>query len=189
MPMSPVRLHAHPPERRRRQTVTLPCGCCCCCCCLHTIGGLLGAAIGSAVGSTVAPRAPRPYPSDEELVDRHGRRLFSHTSASISAVALYWFTLLGLIGLTFVLSCAGGALRGRADSFEYGPGWGLMILALFLPGIQLVASVITMFLAAVTNWNDAAARVWVVAKITLGTVIGTGIGIGLLFLVCVGFRW
>jgi hypothetical protein len=107
----------------------------------------------------------------------------------ISAVALYWFTLLGLIGLTFVLSCAGGALRGRSDFFEGGPGWGLMILALFLPGIQLAASVITMFLAAVTNWNDAAARVWVVAKITLGTVIGTGIGIGMLFLLCVGFRW
>jgi hypothetical protein len=62
------------------------------------------------------------------------------------------------------------------------------MLVMFLPGVQLAASVIAMFLAAVTDWDDAAARVWAVAKITLGTVIGTAIGIGLLFLFCVGLR-
>ena len=108
------------------------------------------------------------------------------SNASLQERLDHWLTLVMLMGMVFMLSWVRNL--SERGGIEEGPLWGLGMLVMFLPAVQLVASVVAMFLAAVTDWDDAAARVWAVAKITLGTVIGTAIGIGLLFLFCVGLR-
>jgi hypothetical protein len=176
---------AHPPERRRVTTVTLPCGCCCCCCCcLHTIGGLIGAGLASGIaGATERPRYPDYYYHPE---DYPGLVLPPRRSPTLSAVAIYWITFAGLTTLTAVLSCMGyGGGPTRMGSME-GAGAALLILAIFLPAVQLAASVLAIILAAVTDLPNAGARVWAVGKITLGMVLGTAVGMGIMVVLYVG---
>ncbi len=182
MDESPVELHAHPPERRRRQSVTLPCGCCCCCCCLHTVGGLIGA----AVGSVLSVRRPTPRYLEDLYPGEDGYPIVRRRS-SISAPAIYWIILGMLMCLGFVVACA--VVANENPTFDPAAAFGgwLLGLALLLPGAQLLASLLAMGVAAITDWDDAAARLWAIGKITLGTLIGTGIGIGIMFLICIGF--
>ncbi len=188
MDHSPIDVQAHPPERRRRQTVTLPCGCCCCCCCcLHSIGGLVGAVIGS-VTSSVTARRPSPY----EYLPEGGGDPFVlpprlRPSSALSASALYWIILALLASLVFVFSFLGFSLENFNRDQMAGLGGAILILAIFLPAVQLVASVIAMIVAGLTDRPNAAARIWTVAKITFGTLIGTGVGLGAMFLICIPF--
>jgi hypothetical protein len=182
---SPIDLHAHPPERRPPRTVTLPCGsCCCCCCCLHTIGGLAGAAICSFLPTR---GGARPYSPPDYYADTASPQAPPRPRSVISAAALYWIIFVVLMQLVFVVSCVGFGHGFTGPDSLSGVGGALLILAIFLPAVQLVASLLAMIAAAATDWSNAAARLWTIGKITLGTLLGTGVGIGamfLLFLVC-----
>jgi hypothetical protein len=178
---SPIDVHPHPPERRRRQTVTLPCGCCCCCCCcLHTLGGLIGAAIGSNVASRTPPP---PYPG-YLYEGEEGELIPPRRRYALSPAALYWIILAVLVNITFLLCFLGFGTEPFDPSRLEGLGAAILILAIFLPAVQLVASVIAMLVAGLTDRPNAAARIWAVGKITLGTLIGTAIGIGIMFVIC-----
>jgi hypothetical protein len=178
MNQPPIQVEKHPPERRRSRTVTTHCGCCCCCCCcLHTIGGLIGAAICSAVA-----RKPAAGSATQEYYDRAFPAPQPASRSAFSPAFLYWVILVILIQAVFLISCAGFSHGPFNPESLEGVGAGLMILAIFLPLVQIVASVLAIIAAAITDTEHAAARIWVVAKITFGSLIGTAIGIGIMFL-------
>lgn len=119
-----VRVESHPPERRRRSTVLAVHGSCCCCC-LHAVGGLAGAAFGS-----LRRNAPDPLTL---TCDASIRAEEESRQASLIAAKVYWMVL----GLT-VLGCAGAsALLSWSE-----PLVGLFLLVFFLPGAQLMASLV-----------------------------------------------
>jgi hypothetical protein len=162
---SPITLRAHPPERQS-SSVVVASPSCCCCCCLHSLGGLIGAGIGSA-GS-------------------RGR----------SAVGVYWLVLFllavvtetGSILLLFVEETKSG-VTVMGSQFESGIGAGLLILIMAAPAVQLAASIVAAIVVAI-DWgptfvDDQNARLGAIGRITLGTVIGTGIGV-LFMLGCCG---
>jgi hypothetical protein len=187
MDPSPIDLHVHPPERRRARTVALPCGCCCCCCCLHSIGGLIGALIGTFIPGR---RPPEPYPPPGYYGEQYVPPPVPRRSSALPAAGLYWIILAMLTMLVFLVSCVGYAHELAGPGIFDGVGAGLLILAIFLPGVQIVASLIAMLAAALTDTQNAAARLWTIGKITLGTLLGTGVGIGIMFLFAVlGRAW
>src|SRR5262245_2462529 len=181
-----IRLHAHRPERRRVRPVTLHGACCCtcCCCCAHTLGGLVGAAFGSAVASE---RRPIPPPHFNDALYEEPPDLMSPREA-ISAVAVYWLVFLGTSGLYSLARCAGVGPAWLGPDIHGDPPRILFELAFVLPAIQLVACILAIPFAALTNRANAARRIWAVGKITLGFLIGAGVGTALMFLACGGLR-
>ena len=120
-----IRVESHPPERRKRSTVLAVHGSCCCCC-LHTVGGIAGSIYGS-----VSRRGPA-LPVDGGPVRRmtaeiHASRLF--------AVKTYWLTL----AVLFLIAAGVGTLIDPKE-----PGVILFVLVFFLPGGQLLASLVTL---------------------------------------------
>ena len=128
-----IQIAAHPPERRRRATTLLSAGCgcsssCCCCCCVHTVGGLAGALYGSL-------RRDKPAPESldtEEKIREEAEAAAAHRYA----VKLYWLVLTILGALTIAVSLL-------VDPRE--PVVGPALILGFLPGGQIVASVICAF--------------------------------------------
>lgn len=118
---------AHPPERRGRSTILLASGCCCCCCCFHSAGGLAGATWGSL-------RSNPPPP--ELLTTPEQQRVEAEKRASSRrAVKVYWLTLTILATITCIVTVA----------VDPGEAWiGPLLVAMFLPGGQLVASLLTL---------------------------------------------
>jgi hypothetical protein len=171
-PRSALQWTAHPPERRRQGSpVILPCGCCsCCCCCLHTLGSL----IGGIVGSTQPIRA-RARPVDPDFPFPFRRDEFDVEAETLPAGALYWLLVclgLGVGSLWYFLS--EGARRPE-DLF-----YGFLVSLIFaLPVVQLGASVVAALIVAVF-YADRATSMIRVGKITLWSLVGTGIGIAIM---------
>src|SRR5262249_28093682 len=103
---------------------------------------------------------------------------------TLSPEALYWIILAVLVNITFLLCCLGYTTEPFDPGRLEGLGAALLILAIFLPALQLVASVIALIVAGLTDRAHAAARIWAMGKIPLGTLIGTAIGIGIMFVIC-----
>jgi hypothetical protein len=131
------------------------------------------------------PRLRPPRFLDE--IDGGQEYVLPPRPSALSAAALYWIILAALANLTGVISCLGIAREPFNPGAVEGVGGAILILAIFLPAVQLVASVLAMIVAGLTDRPNAAARIWVVAKITFGTLIGTGAGIGVMFLICLPF--
>jgi hypothetical protein len=106
-------------------------------------------------------------------------------SSAIPAAVLYWIILAMLTMLTFLVSCVGFGNDFLHGGMVEGAGPALLLIAIFLPAVQIVASLFAMLAAALTDTQNAAARLWTIGKITLGTLIGTGVGVGIMFLMAV----
>jgi len=166
MDQPPVQMQAHPPERRQRGGVNLACGattCCCCCCCLHSVGGLVGAAVAPVLG-TAQPKPWRQrlvqhYYDDEDEPQR--------AQPGVSGAGLYWLLLLavtpGAAGVVFLLV---------RDVLVTG-----ILLALGLPLLQIGASVLSFIGLALWPRPDQTLQMSQVGKITLGSVVGTVLGL------------
>lgn len=194
-----VRLTAHPPERHRRgsSVILASGGCCCCCCCLHSLGSLLGGIIGSVKHLGPPPEPPRldfptplranptetritttPFdtritakPADPELPPSFRRDNLEQEGPTMSVTALYWLLVIVLLFLSPFL--IGSSPNTMTD-------WLLLVL-FFLPGFQLGASLLSA-IAAGLFYGDSKAALARVGVITLFSVLGTGIGIGMMFL-------
>ena len=131
-----IMFRAHPPERLVRSLarghIAGAC-CCCCCCCLHSVGSLVGGAIGSFYPrETPASRETRPLAKlrDDELDGPP-----ENDAARSPAKSLYWLVTLGGLVLASMLAMA---VNGSEDIL-----WSLpVVLAVFLPAIQLGASLL-----------------------------------------------
>jgi streptolysin S family bacteriocin protoxin len=165
-----ILIEKHLPERRQPKVVTAHCGCCCCCCCcLHSVGGLVGAALGSV---PVPSLDDGYYIEDENNPGQYKLIRVPGKKTSNSAVGLYW----GLFGIL----CAIAALV----PFGNGGGGGLLLAVMVLPGIQLTASFAA--LLAIAFRGGTRPEYLQIGKITLGTILGTVIGVGIMYLTCLG---
>jgi hypothetical protein len=88
--------------------------------------------------------------------------------SGISAVSLFWLTLLALV----IVGVPLGASRGTE-----GVGVVVLILALVLPGVMLAAGVVTLVILAIVPLPDKAYQMWQLGKIMLGIVVGAAGGI------------
>jgi hypothetical protein len=171
---SVITLQAHPPERRRRQSTELlsqlnGCCCCCCCCCLHSLGSLVGAAWASASASRGSPADANQslikFPDDE--IDGWAQ----NPLARIPVNRIYWSLVVSVSGLVLLY------LMARPQAFPDPLGY-LLVLAIFLPLVQLGASVLSAFvIACFPPDRYQKGRAWaVLGRITAWTLIGAVIG-------------
>ena len=208
-PPPSITLQSHPPERRRGAPVTL-CAGCCCCCCLHTVGGLIGAATASAR----PPRLPSQWRSDEEILaealaptrrrkssgiqSREGEVTSAPTRSRpvrpefdedvfdmrqpsrLSAAALFWYLSLAFAGLGLAYSLSRGGPSGLLV--------GIVILLLVFPAVQLVAAAVVCVVLLFSTRYDNSYQLGHLGRITVGLVIGTLVGIGIMFLIALPFR-
>jgi hypothetical protein len=199
-----------PERRRQGSTTLYAgCCCCCCCCCLHTVGGLIGAAIAPSIGSgrppslfhydeeeaSLAPTLPpttgvktiesaiqsgHPRPT-VRIGEDEDRPSVNHPAGNgISAVALFWWLLLGLsiVGLIW------GGSQGGSDAI----GVTLVILALTLPAVQLGSAILVLLLLLFSPRLDRSYQLKQLGKITLGTIVGTVAGGLFMYVIFQGFR-
>ena len=171
-----VTIETHVPERRRKAVTTVCCGCsCCCCCCLHTLGSLVGAAIAPGIGKG-SPVA-MVYYFDEDT----GRQIPLDHKPGLSAVVMFWWVLCFLIFLCFTYGILTNSAKGETLLIT-----GIIVLMVF-PILQIASAVITVVVFAVWNRPDRAYQIWQLGRITLGVVLGTLLGIGVMALIGVGF--
>ncbi|MBA3503865.1 MAG: hypothetical protein M4D80_07650 [Myxococcota bacterium] len=168
--MSGVTFERLPPERRITAPSAASAGscCCCCCCCLHTIGSLVGALTAKT------PTPPEVVPTAVVGSDR--------ADPNFRVTKEYWATVLVLctVGLPlFAFSQGAGT-----EDFDM-PSW-LLIWAMFLPGIQLLASLVVVVrnqfskrpgqrermqhLGAITGRAFVGGMIGVLVMVVLGTV-------------------
>lgn len=158
--------HAHEPERKRRTTTLLAHGSCCCCC-LHAIGGIAGSVWGSLRRNAPLPETlttPEAVRNEEEI-----------RTSNRSVVKVYW------LALTLLSTIAIAVLTLANEEPALGP----FLVLFFLPGGQLVASLVTwvwILARPPVRKSDALRRL---GKITLfgflGGVIGS-VGVVITFL-------
>jgi hypothetical protein len=89
-----------------------------------------------------------------------------------SAVTFFWWTLLGLVVLGFLLSLTNGA---------EGVLIGGVIMLMVLPGMQLGSALITAVVLALSTRPDKNYQFWQLGKVVLGAVVGTVVGIGMMW--------
>lgn len=179
----PLTFTAHPPERRRRRSSVIAaqaCCCCCCCCCLHSIGGLVGALVGSLVRvqptpKEVDPDAEFPFRRDEE-----------DPAFVLPTSFVYWgiFSLASIVAYGLYLFLYASSPPTQDDLITAG-----VIILLLLPGVQLAASVLALFIVALLPRSiqpDRPAALTRVGFITLWSFVGTFTGIVMMALVLFG---
>jgi hypothetical protein len=173
--------------------VVLNCGCCCCCCCcLHTVGSIIGAAIAPAFGKNKGPSEPRYRHLVEEydFSDYNPTGITNQPSEApetpnvrkptgTSGVAIYWYAMLALLVIVLIYGVV-SSINGASD----GVGGVILGLALGLPGLQLLASLIACLILVASVREDRNFQIIQVGKITLGCVLGTGVGLLIMFGMC-----
>jgi hypothetical protein len=153
-----VRVESHLPERRKRSTVLLVHGCCCCCC-LHAVGGLAGSVYGS-----IGRKGPA-LPQDGGPVPRMTAEI---VAARRFAVKTYWLAL----AVLFLIAAGVGALIDPKE-----PGVTLFVLVFFLPGGQLLASLVTLIAIQVRPPARKAESLSRLGRITLFGFLGALVGV------------
>ena len=153
-----ILFQAHPPERKRGSTVLMAHGCCCCCC-LHSIGGIAGSIWGSIRRNAPDPETlttPEAVRKEEEL-----------TAAHRLAVKVYWlaFVVSGFVAIVLT------TLINRESAFV-----GALLTVLSLPGVQLLASGITLIRIQLRPPARKEACLRRLGKITLFGFLGALIG-------------
>ena len=168
--MSGVSFERLPPERRIAAPSAASAGscCCCCCCCLHTVGSLVGALTG---------KAPKPPESAPPTAVAGG----VDVAPNYKVTKEYWVTLLILctVGLPILLA----ASDVRIDR----PGEWLLMYAIFLPAIQLAASVVVGVRNTFSKRPGKQERIEHLGSITVRAFIGGLLGI-LVMVVMFGLR-
>jgi hypothetical protein len=102
--------------------------------------------------------------------------------SSLSAVSLFWWTFLVLTAVGLLVAI--GYLRGDRLALV----GGVIIILLILPGLQLGAALLTAIILAVTAHPNKGYQFWQLGKIVLGVVIGTLIGLGVMWAMFSGLR-
>ena len=168
-----VMLRPHSPERRIIRSLARGeiAAHCCTCCCLHSVGSLAGALAGSFFPREAHPSRAQPMAKlrDDEIGGPPG------DAPDRSAVrSIYWMVTLGSTVLVSLYAVVQSQL-----SIE-GP---LFALAIFMPAIQLGASVLCLlFLAAIPELRRDA-RAWRrLGWIALGTIAGAATGILIMYI-------
>ena len=143
-------------ERGAASSVASPAGhcCCCCCCCLHTVGGVIGAL------TTAAPTAEGPALPGAQL---EGATRAPRTSAH----GLYWALTAIWAGL---LCASAGARHDRVGEIA-------LVLALFLPGAQLVAALSAAIVVSLSRRPGREARLGHVGRIAMRSFVGSLLGV------------
>ncbi len=144
------------------------------------MGGLIGAAMGSA-----PVRDPDEGYYIEDPDDPTGYRFVpgKRRATPMSAVGVYWlcFGILCSMTLFFPVLIAPFVREGVAEAEV-----GLVVIIMGLPAVQLVASLVAFIVVAVIGGGRTG--LLQIGKILLGTVLGTAIGIGVMWLSCIGLQ-
>jgi hypothetical protein len=118
----------------------------------------------------VTPRVPGPpSPSAESVRSLEGNRGVTLPASGPSAVSLFWWTLLILV------IC--GIMLGFIKEGPNGLVFGLIIIVMVLPGLQLGAAIVAALIMAVSNRPDKSYQLRQIGKIVLGVMVGAGAGI------------
>ena len=188
------------------------CCTCCCCCCLHSLGAIVGSLVGPKMGGRpknawehlslvedwddekytpgsfaatnsagITEQAP-PLAANSPKSSRadDGAPGIALSSSHRSATSLFWwsvlaFAALGLVGIGLAVGGSGGHLFGALLGFGFG------VLMTF-PLLQLLAAAATAVILAISTRPDKHYQYRQLAKITLGMLCGTSIG--LLVMLC-----
>jgi hypothetical protein len=100
----------------------------------------------------------------------------------LSGVALYWIVL---VILTPIASVALAFAESKPRDGEEILAWFLGVLFLGLPAVQLAASVVASILILFWPPEERPRRLQQIGRITLWSVCGTGIGLGVMALFCI----
>jgi hypothetical protein len=165
-----VTLTCHAPERGRGGApAILPAGCCCCCCCLHTLGGITGAVIGSA---TQMPSRPA-YDPDPDAPFPYRRDVFEEDQPLLSPALLYWLMVaLAVVATVGVTPFVAGS--GAADIMDDLAG-GLFVAIMFLPALQMAASLLAVIVVAIF-YPERGYALRRLGRITIFWFAGTALG-------------
>jgi hypothetical protein len=153
-----IRVESHLPERRKRSTVLAVHGSCCCCC-LHTVGGIAGSIYGS-----ISRRGPA-LPQDGGPVPKMTAEIYA---SRWFAVKTYWLTL----AVLFLIAACVGTLIGPKE-----PGVTLFVLVFFLPGGQLLASLVTLLAIQIRPPVRKSESLTRLGRITLFGFLGALVGV------------
>jgi hypothetical protein len=172
-----VELRRHPGERRPRREVILAqvgggCCCCCCCCCLQSVGGLIGGILGT---NSRLDKVSEPAEAPVETAP-------SYAGESVMCRVYWWLLLAVFVGAVFV------AYNTWGHSFGYLPGSmvpagilaGLAVVGVLLPVVQLVVSGLALFFLPLIAADQRNAALRRLGRITLWSVFGTLIGVGVM---------
>lgn len=165
--MSGVSFERLPPERRIAAPVAASAGscCCCCCCCLHTVGSIVGALTAKT------PKAPDTVPTAVVGGSEAGPRY--------SVRKEYWVTLLILSTVAFPILLVATDIRLKRIE-----EW-LLMYAIFMPGIQLAATIVVGFRNTFSKRPGQQERIRHLGSITLRAFIGTLAGLLIMLLLFV----
>jgi hypothetical protein len=198
-----VSVERHAPEHGGvLAAAAAPAGCCCCCCCcLHTIGGIAGAIHGafshiderSPFGgpprdfrrdpdSPVGPYWNRDRPDDIDAPFPFRRDQFEDEKPILPVPLLYWLLVLFL----------GAATAGGVYLYDGARNPGMLVLggfiaAMVLPGLQLVASLLTTVVILIF-YPDKSYPLTRIGRITLWSFVGALMGI-LAMAGCIGILY
>jgi hypothetical protein len=165
--MSGVSFERLPPERRIAAPTAASAGscCCCCCCCLHTVGSIVGALT-----------AKTPKPPDAVPTAVVGG---SEATPRYSVRKEYWVTLLILSTVAFPILLVATDIRLRRIE-----EW-LLMYAIFMPGIQLAATVVVGVRNTFSKRPGLQERINHLGSITVRAFIGTLAGLLIMLLLFV----
>lgn len=181
-------LQEHPPERgrRRKQYVILYSCCCCCCCCLHSVGGAIGAAVAGVQGNYRA----------EEL--GQGKSATQMPSSQ----GIYWFSVFLSLLLAWIVVLLFWVFQPNAVSPTGRQALFAPLLSLYVIGVSLIlvgpawllaGSIVMAVRLAFSKKLRGHTGYWKsLGWITLGGVVGSAIGLGLmfgLFVLVTGVNW
>jgi hypothetical protein len=150
---------------------------------LHTVGGIIGAAVAPALGGGRERRSYLPLThywdeEDYEPVPLTQRGRPGRAPSLPSAVKLFWWTLLLLMGVVPLL-VLGWTSRGSGFTHQLPSAIyiGVIIILFVLPGLQLGAALVTALILAVSPRPDKGYQFRQLGKIVLGVVVGTLLGV------------
>jgi hypothetical protein len=173
--MPRIVVRSHPPERLVRSLarghIAGAC-CCCCCCCLHSVGSLSGAAVGSFFPrNREAPGVLKPL---DKLRDDEFDAPARAVPAGPWVGSIYWMATLAAIVVTSLWAMT------RPSAGVTGT---LVILATFMPAVQLGGSVLCLLIIGGNPQLCQDARAWKrLGSVTLGTIIGCLLGILIMYI-------
>jgi hypothetical protein len=176
-----IAFRAHPPERLVRSLARghIAGGCCCCCCCLHSLGSLAGAVLGSFFPSERPSAGAMPASAklrDDEL-DGPARNAPARSAAN----TIYWLVTLGVLVLASMFAIA------RGGSFDATSA--LFVLAIFLPALQLAASLISLLIFVSVPELRQDSRIWKrLGFVTLWSIGGCLLGLLIMYVIATSHR-
>jgi hypothetical protein len=167
----------HPDERRLGSTRGVYAGCsCCCCCCVHALGGLIGAAIGSRPSKADPTSTKQAFETNRGDVEPIRPR---------SAAGVYWYVLLAVCAVS-TIALAVMISHGDPGDWQDALLAGGVITLLVLPGLQLVASVVTVLGFVAFRVPDPP---WAsLARITWQGFLGSAVGLLAMLALFIGIQ-